>query len=769
LLALSLAGIHASTEVGGTPVGERIKSVGDGRLCIGNGHWLASLVGPIEEPEKPVYRVHDKISRLWLGYSSPQLQGIGLAPRVRNLRSGEEWVVGPCDSYCFEDGVLVVETKIPAGTVRTETYGLWDEPVLVRKISFAPKNGNAGDFEIGADVALYGGSPKNTPERMRYAQNAYAQDKRERPPVITFPLREELRVSKADSSATWSYESMLYRKVAIGAAEAKTQIEILGDPGKAEAVFEGENAGTLRFARKCSGQDGTLTIVLAFDRDLNNAKQLLAESRATAASPPDVRERWRKWFEDGAVVHTGNHKLDQAYRVQMMYLKIAQDAELGGIIVGARYQITTVWTRDGGVAISVLLDAGHYDEAKKALRFFSKHAYWNQRNNCLNANMHASGRVTKLMCGPGQGPVEDIVQPGEWNIQMMGPQLDGMAYYLYNIGKYYRCTGDREFIKEEWPFVIKVADSLAADYYCQSECGMQGEYTDQHLRFKKYNPQTGLIVDNCLEDGKLRESILMNALAASGFRQAYALSQIMGQAVPLWKQRADDLDTAIRTHCTHKDSAGDYLIEWPSRSWISNGKEARMGPTGYFWTVAATVPYYNYTDKVFRDTFRRFVDPHGKAGGWGMWFATLAHAAFEADLADVGWNYLSQVLDGLPESLQLYEHNQDVTGEDGVTRHVTLNLFGFAYLPHAVIRGFAGFGYDEKAKRYFFRPQVPDALGTVRSHLRIDRTTFDVTSSGNGEQVAEFKIDGVAQGLDGVLDNKSIDGGHHTVVIKMQK
>ena len=152
-----------------------------------------------------------------------------------------------------------------------------------------------------------------------------------------------------------------------------------------------------------------------------------------------------------------------------------------------------------------------------------------------------------------------------------------------------------------------------------------------------------------------------------------------------------------------------------------------------------------------------------------MWFATLAHAAFEADLADVGWNYLSQVLDQLPESLLLYEHNQDVTGEDGVTRHVTLNLFGFAYLPHAVIRGFAGFGYDEKAKRYFFRPQVPDALGTVRSHIRIGGTTFDVTSSGNGEQVAEFKIDEVAQSLDGVLDSKSIDGGHHTVVIKMQK
>ena len=142
-----------------------------------------------------------------------------------------------------------------------------------------------------------------------------------------------------------------------------------------------------------------------------------------------------------------------------------------------------------------------------------------------------------------------------------------------------------------------------------------------------------------------------------------------------------------------------------------------------------------------------------------MWFATLAHAAFEADLADVGWNYLRQLLDELPESLQMYEHNQDVTGEDGVTRHVTLNLFGFSYLPHAVIRGFAGFGYDEKAHHYFFRPQAPDELGTVRSHIRIGSASFDVTSSGNGKQVAEFKIDGVAQPCYGVLDSRYVDGG----------
>jgi GH15 family glucan-1,4-alpha-glucosidase len=636
---------------------KRIDSIGDGRLIIGNGHWLASFVGPIEEPEEPVYQVHDKISRLWLGYSSPQLREIGLAPRIKDLKSGKEWIVGACDSYHFEDGVMVLETKIEPGTVRTETYGLWDKAVMVRKITFTPNKGASGDFRISTDMSLYKGSTKKNPEQVRLDWCAYAQDERERLPALTFPLREELKVSKADASATWAYEAQQYRRAAVAAAEPDAKIEILGQPGKTKAVFEGDNAGAVQLSRKCGASGGTLTVVLAFDKQIDEAKRLLAESRKKASAVASVRKSWQDWFESGAVVHTGIKKLDDAYRTQTMYVKVAQDAELGGILVGARYQITTVWTRDGGVAVSALLDAGHYEEARKALHFFSKYAYWNERNNCMNANSHASGRTMSFMCGPGQPSVEDLLQPGEWGIQMLGPQLDGMGYYLYNIGKYYRCTGDKQFIQEEWPYIVKVADGYAADNYCQSESGPQGQFTDKHLRFKKYNPESGLIVDNCCEDGTFREMIITNAVAAAGFRHAYELSEAMGEAVPLWKQRADELDAAISKNCVRKDGKGEYLIENPSRPWINKGNTT-PGAGGDSWTIAATVPYYGYTDQIFKDTFRRFVNPKGSVGGWGMWFGTMAHAAFAADWADCGWNYISKLLDQLPESLQLHEQTR---------------------------------------------------------------------------------------------------------------
>ena len=138
-------------------------------------------------------------------------------------------------------------------------------------------------------------------------------------------------------------------------------------------------------------------------------------------------------LETGAVVETGNTDLDQAYRNEMMYYKISQDAELGGMIVGGRYQITTVWTRDSGVGISAMLDAGHYQECRRGLEFYAKHAAWNVRNDCLHANYHASGKVLSCICGPAQVSLEEVVQPfkrgmpAEWGLQMVGPQLDGMA------------------------------------------------------------------------------------------------------------------------------------------------------------------------------------------------------------------------------------------------------------------------------------------------------------------------------------------------------
>jgi hypothetical protein len=382
--------------------------------------------------------------------------------------------------------------------------------------------------------------------------------------------------------------------------------------------------------------------------------------------------------------------------------------------------------------------------------------------------MHASGRVVKSMSAPGQAPVEEITQPGEFTNQMRGPQLDALPYFLYNMAKYYRFTGDAAFIRSQWDFIKKVGQSLADDDERFAETGGASGFHGTDKRYKKFNPETGLIVDNCWESDVLAEYSLMSALAIVALRAGADLAINMHDEQPLWKQRAEDLDAAFKKHLMREVPGGGIkiLANYP-RPWLRAGKEDFLGNIGYAWTLAATVPYFNYRNEAFRKAMN-LIDPKGEAPGWGMWWATTAQAAFEADRADIGWNYLSKYVAQLPPSLQGYEHNQPLTDVNGVTRRVTLDIWSFAYLPHCMIRAFLGLGYDETAKHWFFRPQVPAEIGEASGRVCIGRTWFEVQAKGCGQKLTKFELDGQQQPLDGILNPKYLDGQTHHVTLRME-
>ena len=744
---------------------KKIESVIDGRLCFGNGHVFGTFVGPFEFPETPVTEVHDKIARLWLGYSTTQLAQVGLAATVKNLKTGQSWTVGPCDKYEFVDGVIVITTKIEPGTVTTRTFGLWDKPVMVRQIEFEADCGNENYFQISTEMSLYRGF--KYPQEYEKAQRfKLCEDAREWP--INVPLPEkEIIVPLNKNMLYWDYDNKLYRRTVVATDDEKTNIDVINP----KDFYIDDDFGVVRFSKNCDKRDNCLTVILSFCKQADTAVQLAKQTIKNKVDSQKVQKQWQDWYQQGAKVVTGSKKLDRAFRNQYMYMKLAIDAELGGMIVGNRYQIAVVWTRDSGVAMSVLLDSGRYEEVKKVLQFFSTYAYWNKKNNCLHANYHTSGRVVKKLCSPDQRPVEEITLPGEWTNQMMGPQLDGMIYYLYNMGKYYRYTGDIEFIKSQWPFICKVADALAADDYCYAEwdadtAGMR--YLDENKRYKKYHAQTGLIIDDCQESGYVAEYTLMNAISVVGFKQAWELSKAVGDEKPLWKERSKQLNDAVKKYCFRKNEKGIItLLASQPRPEIGVGWW-QMGNHGYNWTAAATIPYFNYKNKLFKECFKNQVKPVAKIHGWGMGWVTMVQAAFEADLSDVAWNYLSQFIDNLPPSLQNYELNHDVADYDGIPRHATLNLFGFSYFPHAVLRGFTGFGYNEIEDYWFFRPQVPDGFGEIKSRIKIKDTWFDITSVGKGTEVEKFTIDGKDYTkTQGVLPEEFIDGKTHKIFIKM--
>ena len=707
-----------------------------------------------------------------------------MVPAITEIETGRQWTIGPCDTYRYVDGAIIMETRIPVGTVRTETYGLWDKPVFVRRIRFIPNEKATGTYSVSTTMSLFrdysNKKPDDDPQWLAGYQ-IVAPDLREWPPSYSFPRRETLKLSD-DRKIAWHYDDDRYRDVMVTVAEPDAQLGIRNlAAGKKEATYNGKEAGGVWFRQEGKSGEVSLTVVLAFDKDAKRISTLLNECTASALELKVTQKTWQDWFEKGAVVHTGDTTMDNAYRNQLMIAKAVIDAEFGGQIASGRYQMG-IWTRDTGVCMSVLLEAGHYDEVKQMLLFLATHAAWNERNRCFNANMHSSGRVLKSLCAPGQRPVEEITQPGEWTNQMNGPQLDSLAYYLYDVAKYYRLTGDKDFIKSQWPFIKKVGDSLADDDYrfyenpIFSKTQVPSGFYGADGRFKKYNPETGLIVDNCWESGVLAEYSLMNALSIVGLRDAGDLSVAMNDEHPAWKQRAAGLEAAFNKYLVRDIPGTGYKIlkNYP-RQWIKDwsgkpteGKEEFLGNQGYAWTIAATVPYFNYRNEVFKKAFVNEVDPKGEAQGWGMWWATTAQAAFEADRADIGWNYLSKYVAQLPPSLQGYENNQLVTDVNGVTQKVTYDIWSMAYLPHCMIRAFLGLGYDELSKQYFFRPQVPAEIGDASGRVCIGRTWFEVHAKGSGRKLMEFNIDGQKQPLDGILDAKYLDGGSHKVTLGME-
>jgi len=415
----------------------------DGRLMFGNGYVLGAFVGPLEMPEKPIYKVHHKLTRLWMGYSTPPNLGIGLAPVITDTETGKEWVVGGADRYRFEDGVMILETELPVGTVTTETYGLWQKPVFVRRFRFAPKKGETARYKISTTTSLFAehssAKPDESDKEAMHFYNAYPEE-RERPVSYTFPAKETL--TYANDRIYWNYDDHRYRKVALMAAEPTTKIMFAQRRKDGKGLNEAEELRAFAPLREnetltCSDTDwsevkfentgGTLTVVMGFAPVMITAKNLLNDVTPERLALETTQRHWQDWLENGAVVKTGDDRLDEAYEVQLMMAKMALDEELGGHVVGARYQPPTMWGRDSLIAMSTLLDAGHYADAEKMLLFYKDHMAWNEWNNCIHANFHMSGRVVRPYCAAGQEPVEDLMAPGEWTNQMRGPQLDAMS------------------------------------------------------------------------------------------------------------------------------------------------------------------------------------------------------------------------------------------------------------------------------------------------------------------------------------------------------
>jgi len=243
---------------------------------FGNGYVLGAFVGPLEMPEKLIYKVHHKLSRLWMGYSTPLNLGVGLAPVLTDTQTGKQRAVGGANDYRYEDGVITMETELPIGTVTIETYGLWQKPVFVRRFRFTSKNGESARYTIST-TSLFAehsnAKPDESDKEAMHFYNAYPEE-RERLVSYTFPADEKL--TYANGHVYWTYADNRYRKVAVMAAEPMAEMMLTQSH---EATKEsGELCGLVTLCEKksvsLSGTDWggvrlensgeTLTVIMAF-------------------------------------------------------------------------------------------------------------------------------------------------------------------------------------------------------------------------------------------------------------------------------------------------------------------------------------------------------------------------------------------------------------------------------------------------------------------------------------------------------------------------
>jgi len=157
--------------------------------------------------------------------------------------------------------------------------------------------------------------------------------------------------------------------------------------------------------------------------------------------------------------------------------------------------------------MSTLLEAGHYDEVKQMLIFLSTHAGWNERNRCFHANMHClrAGREIALRAGPNPR-LRKSPNPASGFNQMNGPQLDAFGPItsmprqilsaLRAMKRLFDPSGpsSRESANR-WRMTI---DRFAETPIFFQNAGLLPVFMERMDGSKKYNPETGLIVDNWL-------------------------------------------------------------------------------------------------------------------------------------------------------------------------------------------------------------------------------------------------------------------------------
>ncbi|MGC8869937.1 MAG: glycoside hydrolase family 15 protein [Brevinematia bacterium] len=219
--------------------------------------------------------------------------------------------------------------------------------------------------------------------------------------------------------------------------------------------------GTLLFYFKevAKKEDGLyLYDLVVLSKDLDSAINLARYYFSEYFDPLDDEIKfWDKWHLKTILPKGLSGESKDLYKQSLVFIKMGQVREKGRGFGQILASLTTgswniSWVRDGVYSIVALIKAGHYEEARNALKFFLEADVGYYKSYLMEGKDWGVGVEYKIsVCRYyGSGKEESDDNGNGPNIE-----LDGFGMFIWAFSEYIKSTKDLDFLNKYWEIVDK--------------------------------------------------------------------------------------------------------------------------------------------------------------------------------------------------------------------------------------------------------------------------------------------------------------------------
>lgn len=217
--------------------------------------------------------------------------------------------------------------------------------------------------------------------------------------------------------------------------------------------------GTLLFYFKEVGKKDielSLYDLVVLTKDLETSLKVVNYYYSTFFDPlKEELKFWDDWHSKTRIPSGLRKEQVELYKQSLAFIKMGQVREEGRGFGQVLASLTTgnwniAWVRDGVYSIVALVRAGHYEEAKNALKFFLEADTGYYKNYVFDGKDWGIGVDYKIsVCryyGSGREESDD-------NGNGVNIEIDGFGMFLWAFSEYINSTGDKEFLDKYFEIV----------------------------------------------------------------------------------------------------------------------------------------------------------------------------------------------------------------------------------------------------------------------------------------------------------------------------